>query len=213
MNTYFRLLEKVSHQSATSRRLSFGIGHIFKALQLAKLNGHISRDLLRKELSLGEGSIKTLVKHLKITNMIMTSNAGTILTKRGEKLISQILLCIPKETVIPKSSITVGKFNYVVLVKNIANSIHSGIEQRDIAIKSGAMGATTLIFKDGKFLISGTNFNALVEELYVQKTLIKNLHPDDNDVIIIGSDNHNKQYAEIAAKNAALFTVINHLKH
>lgn len=213
MNTYFRLLEKVSHQSATSRRLSFGIGHIFKALQLAKLNGHISRDLLRKELSLGEGSIKTLVKHLKITNMIMTSNAGTILTKRGEKLISQILLCIPKETVIPKSSITVGKFNYVVLVKNIANSIRSGIEQRDVAIKSGAMGATTLIFKDGKFLISGTNFNALVGELHVQKTLIKNLHPDDNDVIIIGSDNHNKQYAEIAAKNAALFTVINHLKH
>jgi len=213
MNTYFRLLEKVSHQSATSRRLSFGIGHIFKALQLAKLNGHISRDLLRKELSLGEGSIKTLVKHLKITNMIMTSNAGTILTKRGEKLISQILLCIPKETVIPKSSITVGKFNYVVLVKNIANSIRSGIEQRDVAIKSGAMGATTLIFKDGKFLISGTNFNALVEELHVQKTLIENLHPDDNDVIIIGSDNNNKQYAEIAAKNAALFTVINHLKH
>ena len=213
MNTYFRLLEKVSHQSATSRRLSFGIGHIFKALQLAKLNGHISRDLLRKELSLGEGSIKTLVKHLKITNMIMTSNAGTILTKRGEKLISQILLCIPKETVIPKSSITVGKFNYVVLVKNIANSIRSGIEQRDVAIKSGAMGATTLIFKDGKFLISGTNFNALVGELHVHKTLIENLHPDDNDVIIIGSDNHNKQYAEIAAKNAALFTVINHLKH
>ncbi len=213
MNTYFRLLEKVSHQGATSRRLSFGIGHIFKALQLAKLNGHISRDLLRKELSLGEGSIKTLVKHLKITNMIMTSNAGTILTDRGEKLISQILLCIPKETVIPKSSITVGKFNYVVLVKNIANSIHSGIEQRDIAIKSGAMGATTLIFKDGKFLISGTNFNALVEELHVQKTLIENLHPDNNDVIIIGSDNHNKQYAEIAAKNAALFTIMNNLKY
>ena len=213
MKTYFKLLQKVYHQNITSRQLSFGIGHIFKALQLAKLNGHISRDLLKKELSLGEGSIKTLVKHLKITNMIMTSNAGTILTKRGEKLISQILLCIPKETVIPKSSITVGKFNYVVLVKNIANSIRSGIEQRDVAIKSGAMGATTLIFKDGKFLISGTNFNALVEELYVQKTLIKNLHPDDNDVIIIGSDNHNTQYAEIAAKNAALFTVINHLKH
>jgi hypothetical protein len=213
MNTYFRLLEKVSHQGATSRRLSFGIGHIFKALQLAKLNGHISRDLLRKELSLGEGSIKTLVKHLKITNMIMTSNAGTILTERGEKLISQILLCIPKETVIPKSSITVGKFNYVVLVKNIANSIHSGIEQRDIAIKSGAMGATTLIFKDGKFLISGTNFNALVDELNVQKILIENLHPNNNDVIIIGSDNQNKQHAEIAAKNAALFTIMNNLKY
>ena len=213
MKTYFKLLQKVYHQNTTSRRLSFGIGHIFKALQLAKLNGHISRDLLKKELSLGEGSIKTLVKHLKTTNMIMTSNAGTILTDTGEKLISQILLCIPKETIIPKSSITVGKFNYVVLVKNIANSIRSGIEQRDIAIKSGAMGATTLIFKDGKFLISGTNFNALVDELHVQKILIENLHPNNNDVIIIGSDNQNKQHAEIAAKNAALFTIMNNLKY
>ena len=213
MNTYFKLLEKVYHQNITSRQLSFGIGHIFKALQLAKLNGHISRDLLKKELSLGEGSIKTLVKHLKTTNMIMTSNAGTILTDTGERIISQILVHIPKETIIPKSSITVGKFNYVVLVKNIANSIHSGIEQRDIAIKSGAMGATTLIFKDGKFLVPKTNFNALADELNMQKILMGNLQPENNDVIIIGSDNISKQNAELAAKNAALFTIMNHLKH
>jgi hypothetical protein len=75
------------------------------------------------------------------------------------------------------------------------------------------MGATTLIFKDGKFLISGTNFNALVNELNVQKILIENLHPNNNDVIIIGSDNQNKQHAEIAAKNAALFTIMNNLKY
>jgi hypothetical protein len=214
MHTYVKLLEKVSHQgSPSSRQLSFGIGHIFKALQLAKLNGHISRDSLEKELSLGGGSIKTLVKHLKTTDMIKTSNAGTILTEKGERIISQILLHIPKETVIPQSSITVGKFNYAVLVKNIANSIHSGIEQRDIAIKSGATGATTLLFKDDKFLVPKTNYNALAEESKIQKVLVKNLGPNDNDVVIIGSDNTNKQNAEIAAKNAALFTIMNHLKH
>jgi len=214
MHTYVKLLEKVSHQgSPSSRQLSFGIGHIFKALQLAKLNGHISRDSLEKELSLGGGSIKTLVKHLKTTNLIKTSNAGTILTEKGERIISQILLHIPKETVIPQSSITVGKFNYAVLVKNIANSIHSGIEQRDIAIKSGATGATTLLFKDDKFLVPKTNYNALAEESKIQKVLVKNLGPNDNDVVIIGSDNTNKQNAEIAAKNAALFTIMNHLKH
>jgi hypothetical protein len=214
MHTYVKLLEKVSHQgSPSSRQLSFGIGHIFKALQLAKLNGHISRDSLEKELSLGGGSIKTLVKHLKTTDMIKTSNAGTILTEKGERIISQILLHIPKETVIPQSSITVGKFNYAVLVKNIANSIHSGIEQRDIAIKSGATGATTLLFNDDKFLVPKTNYNALAEESKIQKVLVKNLGPNDNDVVIIGSDNTNKQNAEIAAKNAALFTIMNHLKH
>ncbi|HEU5461614.1 MAG TPA: DUF4443 domain-containing protein [Nitrososphaeraceae archaeon] len=213
MHTYVRLLEKVSNQYSPARQLSFSIGHIFKALQLANLNGHISRDLLRKELSLGEGSIKTLIKHLKTTDMIKTSNAGTTLSEKGKKIVSQILQHIPKETIIPKSSITVGKFNYAVLVKNIANSIRSGIEQRDIAIKSGAIGATTLIFKDGKFLVPKTNFNALEEESKIQKVLVRNLGPNDNDVIIIGSDNTNKQNAEIAAKNAALFTIMNHLKH
>ncbi|HEX6671002.1 MAG: DUF4443 domain-containing protein [Nitrososphaeraceae archaeon] len=213
MHTYVKLLEKVSHQYSQSRQLSFGIGHIFKALQLAKFNGHISRDLLENKLSLGGGSIKTLVKHLKTTGMIKTSNAGTILTEKGEKLISQILLQIPKETVLPESSITVGKFNYVVLVKDIANSIHSGIEQRDIAIKSGAAGATTLIFKENKFLIPGTNYNALENELNIHNILVENLQPENNDVIIIGSDNVSKQNAELAAKHAALFTIRNHLKH
>ena len=213
MHIYVKLLEKVSNQYSPARQLSFGIGHIFKALQLAKVNGHISRDLLGSELSLGGGSIKTLIKHLKTTDMIKTSNAGTILSEKGERIISQILLHIPKETVIPQSSITVGKFNYAVLVKNIANSIRSGIEQRDIAIKSGATGATTLLFKDGKFLVPKTDFNALADELKIQKVLIKNLQPEDNDVIIIGSDNISKQNAELAAKYAALFTIMNHLKH
>jgi hypothetical protein len=215
MHMYVELLEKVSLQDSpsSSRQLLFGIGHIFKALQLAKLNGHISRDLLGNELSLGGGSIKTLVKHLKTKDMVKTSNAGTILTEKGERIISQILLRIPKETIIPPSSITVGKFNYAVLVKNISNSINYGIEQRDIAIRSGATGATTLLFKEGKFLVPKTNFNALANELKIQKILMQNLQPTNNDVIIIGSDNISKQNAELAAKNAALFTIMNHLKH
>ena len=60
MHTYVKLLEKVSHQgSPSSRQLSFGIGHIFKDLQLEKSNRHISREeLLEKEFSLAEGSLK-----------------------------------------------------------------------------------------------------------------------------------------------------------
>lgn len=213
MHTYLKLLEKIADKYAPSRQLSFGVGHIFKALQLAKLNRHISRDLLEKELALGGGSIKTLVKHLKSTDMIKTSNAGTILTDKGEKIISQILLYIPKEVIIPKSSITVGKFNYAVLVKNSKNYIRYGIEQRDIAIKSGATGATTLVFKGGKFFVPKTNIDALAAEPNIRKILIENLQPDNSDVIIIGTDISSMENAEIAAKNAALFTITNHIKH
>jgi hypothetical protein len=213
MHTYVKLLEKVVNTDAPSRPISFNIVHIFKTLQLAKINGHISRELLRKELSLGDGSVKTLIKHLKMTNMIKTSNAGTILSNKGEKIISQILSCIPNETNIQKSSITIGKFNYAVLVKDMADAIKSGIEQRDIAMKAGAIGATTLIFKNETFLIPETNFNALSEEPQLQKKLIESLHPENNDVIIIGSDHKSKKVAEMATKYAALFTMINHIKH
>jgi Domain of unknown function (DUF4443) len=87
--------------------------------------------------------------------------------------ITQILSCIPNETGIQKSSITLGKFNYAVLVKNMTDAIKSGIEQRDIAIKAGAVGATTLIFKNVIFLIPETNFNALSEESQLQKNYLK----------------------------------------
>ena len=157
--------------------------------------------------------VSTKPKHLKMTNMIKTSNAGTILSDKGEKIISQILSCIPNETDIQKSSITIGKFNYAILVKNMADIIKAGIEQRDIAMKAGAIGATTLIFKNEIFLIPETNFNALSEEPQLQKKLIESLHPENNDVIIIGSDHKSKKIAEIATKYAALFTIINHVKH
>jgi hypothetical protein len=43
--------------------------------------------------------------------------------------------------------------------------------------------------------------------------LIDKLKPEDNDVIIIGSDNQSLRIAEFAAKNAALFTIMNHETH
>ena len=91
----------------------------------------------------------------------------------------------------------------------MADLIKSGIELRDIAIKAGVLGVTTLLFKDGnEFLIPGTNFDALGNETQIQKKLIESLQPENNDVIIIGSNNKSKKIAEIATKYAALFTMI-----
>ncbi|MGD1837773.1 MAG: DUF4443 domain-containing protein [Nitrososphaeraceae archaeon] len=195
------------------RKLSFDFAHVFKTLQLAKKNGRISRDMLKKELLLGEGSIKTLIKYLKQTEIIKTTNGGTVLTTKGENLIAQLLSCIPYESNIPKSSITLGKFNHAILVKNASNAIKFGIEQRDEAIKSGAIGATTLIFKNNKFLIPSSNYNVLDKEPQIHRTLFEKLKPENNDIIIIGSDNQSKKNAELASKNAAIFTILNHLKH
>jgi predicted transcriptional regulator len=214
MHTYIRSLQKLCNNYAPSRVISFNMVHVFKALQLIKSRGHISRDLLSKELGLGEGSIRTLMRHLQMNNMIKATNAGTTMTQKGKALLLELLSSIPTEMDLPKCSIALGKFNYVVLLKQHSHAIKSGVEQRDAAIKIGAKGATTLLFKQNKFVMpSSINYDSLQKEPKISKLLIRMLNPEEGDAIIIGSDDMHKKRSEFAAKSAALLTIMNHEKH
>jgi predicted transcriptional regulator len=217
MHTYVRALTKIASRYAPSRMLSFELVHIFKVFQLLDKNEHVSRTMLCQELGLGEGSVRTLLKHLKMQGLVSSTNGGTRLTEKGKALSSELLQSIPSEAIMPKCSIALGRFNYVVLLRNYDFAIKSGIEQRDAAIKIGALGATTMIYKDNKIIMPGAysnnNNNFLQEEPHVSNLLIDKLKPKENDVIIIGSDNESLRIAEFAAKNAALFTIMNHETH
>jgi hypothetical protein len=213
---YIKALFKAAGKYAPSRNISFDIVHIFKALQLMEDRGHVSRGLLSKELALGGGVVKTLIKHLKIQDMIHTTKSGTKMTEKGKSIYSHLRSSIPAELNIPKCSVALGKFNYAVLLKQFNFAIKSGIEQRDAAIKMGAKGATTLLYKDGRFVMPSTKgtFDPLHAEPEIRKLLINKLQPiEDGDAIIIGSDDVSKRRAELAAKNATLLTIMNHEKH
>ncbi|MFL6402319.1 MAG: DUF4443 domain-containing protein [Nitrososphaeraceae archaeon] len=214
MHTYVRALTKIASRYAPSRMLSFDLVHVFKTLQLLAEHGHVSRTLLCQELALGEGSIRTLLKHLKMQSLIKSTNAGTGLTHKGKALSSELFQLIPSEANMPKCSIALGKFNYVILLKNYSFAVRSGIEQRDAAIKMGALGATTLLYKDYKFVMpSAYNEDSLQKESDIANLLIDKLKPKENDVIIVGSDNKNLRLAEFGAKNAALLTIMGHETH
>jgi hypothetical protein len=215
MHTYVKTLQNVANYAPDRMQsfLSFDMVHVFKTLQLIEEYGHVSREMLSEELKLGEGAIRTLMKHLKMQNLTESSNAGTKMSKKGNSFFRELLSSIPYEISLSKCSITLGKHNYAVLVKQMGSTIKSGIEQRDAAIKMGASGATTLLFKDNRFLIPQTGFDALQNEFQLSKQLIEILHPEDGDVIIIGTDDHSEKKAELAAKGAALITIMNHEKH
>ena len=210
---YVKVLQETSGRYAPSRVLSFDIAHVFKAFQLIENNGYISRDLLCQELNLGEGSIKTLIKHLKMQDLIETSRIGTKMSVKGNRIFSHILSSVPRECVLPKCSVALGKYNYAVLLKQLSFAVKSGIEQRDAAIKMGALGATTLFYMNEKFVIPGTRYDALRREPQIIQLLVHKLRPELRDVVIIGSDDTDQRIAELAAKNAALLTVMNHEKH
>jgi hypothetical protein len=213
MHTYVKTLERIADRYAPSRSISFDIVHVFKALQLMNEKGHVSREILCKELELGEGTVRTLIRHLKMHNLVETTNAGTKMSRKGDSFFADLQSSLPSETRLSKCNITLSKYNYAILIKQMSFAVKSGIEQRDAAIKVGASGATTLLFKDNKFLIPQTNYDALKNEDDLAKRLIERLQPDERDVIIIGTDNFSLKKAELAAKNAALVTIMSHEKH
>ncbi len=210
---YIMMLERVASRYAPSRALSFDLVHVFAALQRIGNKGITSRNALCSGLVLGEGTVKTLVKHLKKQGLIETSNRGTKMTAKGKSVYEGLLSAIPAEMSLPRCSVALSRFNYAVLVREFGFAVGLGIEQRDAAIKMGATGATTLLFKDNKFVMPASSNDSLKKEREVRKMLIEKLNPRDGDVIIIGSADSNEKTAELGAKNAALLTIFSHEKH
>ena len=214
MHMYIMMLERVASRYAPSRALSFDLVHVFAALQGIGNKGITSRNALCSGLVLGQGTVKTLVKHLKMQGLIETSNRGTKMTAKGKGIYEGLLSTIPAEMSLPKCSVALSRFNYAVLVREFGFAVRLGIEQRDAAIKMGATGATTLLFKDNKFVMPAASSNdSLKKEREVRRMLVEKLNPRDGDVIIIGSADSNEKIAELGAKNAALLTIFSHEKH
>ena len=213
MHKYIMILERVASRYAPSRTLSFDLVHVFAALQRIGNIGITSRSALCSGLVLGEGTVKTLVKHLKMHGLIETSNRGTRMTTKGKSVYEGLLSTIPAEMSLPRCSTALSRFNYAVLVREFGFAVGLGIEQRDAAIKMGASGATTLLFKENKFVMPASSNDSLKKEREVRRMLVEKLNPRDGDVIIIGSADSNEKTAELGAKNAALLTILSHEKN
>lgn len=197
-----RVIERVASKIAPGRALSFVEAHVIKVIETIGAGEAIGRVRLSKILSLGEGTTRTLVRHLVREGTIEVSRSGMVLSKFGEKVFSDLRSRISEEIEIPKSPMTVARFNVAILVRNAASLVKYGVEQRDAAIKVGASGATTLIFRSDKLTIRGMSEDVFKDIQPIRDTLISELKPRENDVVIIGSA-EDKQSAEFGAKTAA----------
>jgi hypothetical protein len=180
------IIERINKKIAPGRQPSYIGVHVIKALEIIDAEKTVGRLRLSKALGLGEGVTRTLIKHLKREKLIDISKAGVSFTEYGEKIFQDFRSKIGKKIEIPESSLTLGSFNVAILGRNLAQLVNDGLEQRDAAIKVGALGATTLIFKDNH-LIMPKETSIQTNPLY--RLLISRLNPDENDVIIIGSGN------------------------
>jgi len=196
-------IERVTRQTAPGPAPSFNEAHVVKALEIIGKCGAVGRIRLSKELGLGEGATRTLLKHLKSEGMTRSSRSGISFSEEGKKVFSDLRSKLSEEVEVPSSPLTVGTVNIAILVRDSAQSVGSGMEQRDIAIKSGASGATTLVFSGNKLSMPKCVEDVSESTPMLHDELVTKLNPDQNDVIIVGSGETREQ-AEMGAKMAAI---------
>lgn len=205
---------------------SFETVHVILALFIFENNKDgIGRYRLQKELLIGSGTARSLIKKLnQVTKFIRVltdenKRKGHILTKSGfeflKKLKQKILLIEEGEPSILKDIIIKPEGNHIFfcIVREAIEKISNGIEQRDAAIKIGGVGATCLLFNGKNLIFPSLSHDhdekgqeRVDEEIFKYiYTLIKknNYNIKENDVIIIGLGN-NPEKARLAALNAAL---------
>ncbi len=154
--------------------------HVREALELIGKHGRVGRKDLANELRIGEGSMRTVLNQLKKRGLITSSRGGHSLTDKGRRALGKSLEFVK----IDAGDLTVGEVDVATVVRGSADRVKRGIEQRDEAIKAGAVGATVLVFKNGKlqfpdrFIEIGKNLS---------ETIVKTLRAQEGDAIVIGT--------------------------
>ncbi len=194
------LIEKAAQETLAGPSPTFSKLHAYKAMAVLG-ERNLGRNALSKEIGIGSGAVRTLIAKLKKMNLITVEKIGCQLTTKGESTRKEMLLQIPTSKPIDAGRLSVGKFDHAVIVKGAAKRVRAGIEQRDAAIVQGAKGATTIIFKNGKFSLSDSMD---CEKDFPDKVwkALKGLRPKDGDAIIVSSS-ETAQKAEYGALAAA----------
>jgi len=155
--------------------------HILKALWHIQQLEPLGRKELSAHLDIGEGSARTLVSYLGEKGWAKTARQGISLSDEGHELLEKLGI-MAKE--VHAGKITVGEVDFAIRLRNCAGRISNSIDQRDEAIKVGASGATTLVFR--KKLTFTDGFDAAQTDPRAARVLTQDFELAEEDVLIIG---------------------------
>ena len=170
-------------------------------------NGTVGRLALARYVGLGDGAVRTVLKKIRDAGYLRVSASGCMLTKQGRQLYSRVRARLAGTISLEGSPLTIGSQQAAILVRKGGPSVRSGIEQRDAAIKLGALGATTLVIHGSKFGMPGGPSDC--EKEYpspVWKRLRSELSPEEGDALVLcGSDSQTRSRLGSVAAALTLF--------
>lgn len=159
--------------------------HVLKALMAIGSSGGVGRGRLGALTGLGQGEVRTLIKRLKDNQLIVIEADGCKLSKKGEKEYEKISSQLVWSGPVEARRLELGGKCWAVLVRGAEAPVRYGIEQRDAAIKAGADGAFTSVFKGGRFIIPGEGTDCEKSGPTEPWMTVRKAGPRDGDAVIV----------------------------
>ena len=177
----------------------FNDSNVYWALHVLSDRKRLGRKRLAEEIGVGEGSMRRIIETLKEWDFILIKQTGITITKTGLAFLEQVP--IRPVNVNLKDSV-MGSQQQGVLVLGGAPKINKGMEQRDVGVRVGATGCTTVVIRDGALMIP-PDWNLDIEDPELAAKIREETHITPNDALIVGGSD-NKYLAIEAAVSAAL---------
>ena len=157
--------------------------HVYRTLLLLSDGRRRGRKSLADSVNIGEGSMRTIIEFLREKGYLDVKQTGIKISNKGMDFVRNLPIRMER---LDPSDISIAMRNVAVLVRNRADKVTLGIEQRDAAIKAGAEGATTIVVKDGKLLVP-PDYLLDKEKPEIARGLRKLLSPSEGDIVIVGA--------------------------
>jgi uncharacterized protein DUF4443 len=200
------VLREVLTSDYRGPRAVFSEVHVLRAMLVIGSGGAVGRGRLGSLVGLGQGEVRTLIKRMKEKELIVIEPEGCKLSRKGEREFQRLKEKIPWSSIVNARSLGIGDRCSAVLVRGASGKVKKGIEQRDAAIRVGAMGAFTALFTRGRFTLPGEGEDCEKggpKELW---SAARSAGPREGDaLIVVGADSDDAAGLGVLAAALTLF--------
>lgn len=156
-------------------------------------------------LRVTEGTVKSIIGRLKGHGYITVDKTGVRVTLEGSLEFHRRLKEMGIESIrdLPHEELSIGPSSVAILIRGMLRRETLGLEERDQAVRAGALGAVTIVYGNGVYTMPGVYGNLEIEAPKWYKA-ISNIFKPEGESCIVVVFGENRWIAAEAALSVAL---------
>ena len=148
--------------------------------------GPMGRYRLRRALDMTEGRVRGMLTRMGREGLLEASKLGCRLTDRGRETVESWMRehGVVRVEEVDLTELGVGPHTVLIQVRGGARHVRTGVEQRDVAVRHGALGAVNITFTGGKLSVPSVYDDLSRDHPALSKAIIERFKPSEGDLLV-----------------------------